>query len=228
MTRLALALWADERGFILSAELVIIATTVILGLTVALVAMRDALGGEMSDLAGAFRNLDQSYYYTGMRGCPKGKGFTSWTAGSGYLDTNLRTTGPQQDFCMEDHIVGTRTLPDGTVVCPKPYLPEAPYCPVPSPAPAPCLDCPPVLNAPPIYNGPPVLQAPSVPCPGCGKTVPQSVPCPTCVPGTTSHGSSTLYAPGVSGPYLPGMPVTGSMPYTTPINRAPAGPLQVW
>ena len=84
MTRLLTALWADESGFIITAELVLIATIVVLGLIAALICVRDSVGGELNDIAAAFRNIDQSYYYGGMRGCK------SWTAGSAFFQNRRR------------------------------------------------------------------------------------------------------------------------------------------
>jgi hypothetical protein len=55
-----------EAGFIVSAELVLIATILVIGLIVGMVAIRDALTAEMGDVAEALGALDQSYYFDGI------------------------------------------------------------------------------------------------------------------------------------------------------------------
>jgi hypothetical protein len=55
-----------QAGFIVSAELVLIATILVIGLIVGMVAIRDALTAEMGDVAEAIGSLDQSYSYDGI------------------------------------------------------------------------------------------------------------------------------------------------------------------
>jgi hypothetical protein len=123
MNSLLLNLLEDEAGFILSAELIVIATVLVLGMTTALVAVRDSVTAELTDVAGSLRNLDQSYYYSGIRGCRKGNTFSSWTAGSAFNDAYLRTNGPVQDLCGHDIILGSEAPAPGSC---KPLCPTAP------------------------------------------------------------------------------------------------------
>lgn len=44
-------LWNDDRGFVVSSELVLIATVVVIGLLTGLAAVRDAVISELSDVA---------------------------------------------------------------------------------------------------------------------------------------------------------------------------------
>jgi len=55
-----------EAGFIVSAELVLIATILVIGLIVGMVIIRDAMTAEMNDVAEAIGALDQSYSYAGI------------------------------------------------------------------------------------------------------------------------------------------------------------------
>jgi len=207
-------LWQDEAGFILSAELVMVATTVILGMTVALVAVRDAIGGELSDLAGAFRSLDQSYAKSGIRGCRKADGtYTSWTAGSFYLDPHLRTTGPEDlEFPGMIDVGGCPTVEKVVAparsVCPTtPILPAAPLT-------APELICP---MEPEITLAP----APELPVESC-------VPCLSCLPGTNGLLAPTPVSvfPSCSAPStIQSAPFS---PVYHPRAAVPLGPLQVW
>ena len=58
-------LWNDESGGIISSELVLVGTIMVLGTTVGLSAVRDAVLSEMGDLADAIGVLDQSYTIPG-------------------------------------------------------------------------------------------------------------------------------------------------------------------
>jgi hypothetical protein len=59
-------LWNDESGFIISMEMVIIATLLVIGLVASLAELRDALANEISDIATAVSVLNQSYAYGGL------------------------------------------------------------------------------------------------------------------------------------------------------------------
>ena len=83
--RLAAQLWTDEQGFIISVELILLATIAVIGLIAGWTAIRDAVVSEMSDVAGAVQDLNQGYAYFGVRG------HSASTAGSDYLDA--------LDFC---------------------------------------------------------------------------------------------------------------------------------
>lgn len=78
-------LWNDEAGFVVSAELILIATIAVLGLIVALDTVRNAITSEMSDVAGAIQDVNQSYAYSTILG------HSAAVAGSQYID--------QLDFC---------------------------------------------------------------------------------------------------------------------------------
>ncbi|WP_437226628.1 hypothetical protein SH661x_004684 [Planctomicrobium sp. SH661] len=247
MKRLITALWADEAGFILSAELVIIATVAVLGLTVMLVAVRDSIGGEMTDLANAFRNVDQSYRYGGMLGCRTRTGFTSWTAGSGYLDPQLRQPGSELDIVVEDHIVGCSTFVE-KAPCVIPAAPVLPACPSPcGPAPCDSVPCGPAPCGQTPCGAGPCDQAhpcttPGCPEPCCGSLPLQAplyespvpaashpvLPAPPCHDCESSLGDPTILPPPSSD--IPPRSVRRSVnPYDSrPVMVPLAGPLQVW
>ena len=54
------ALLRDEAGFIVSAELVLVATLLVIGLIVGLSEVQHALVAELNDVADAIRNVNQS------------------------------------------------------------------------------------------------------------------------------------------------------------------------
>ncbi|MCA9084406.1 MAG: hypothetical protein KDA81_10140 [Planctomycetaceae bacterium] len=79
-------LWNDENGVILSAELVLIGTILVLGMIVGLVELQCAVVGELSDLGDAIGNLDQSYCVPGMTSF-KSTGIKAQTSGAKYNDS---------------------------------------------------------------------------------------------------------------------------------------------
>jgi hypothetical protein len=74
-------LWNDEAGFIVSAELVLIATILVLGMIVGLVSVRDQVVQELGDVALAFGRFNQSYSFSAITG------HTSSTSGGVFEDT---------------------------------------------------------------------------------------------------------------------------------------------
>jgi len=75
-------LWNDEAGFIISSELVLVATILVIGMIVGLTTIRDQVVQEMGDIAAAFSDLTQAYSYNGVLG------HTSTTSGSNFVDLN--------------------------------------------------------------------------------------------------------------------------------------------
>ena len=58
-------LWNDESGVILSAEIVLIGTILVLGMITGLAELQSAVVLELSDLGDAFGSLNQSYITSG-------------------------------------------------------------------------------------------------------------------------------------------------------------------
>ena len=54
-------LWNDEAGAIVSAELVLVATILVIGVVTGLSSVRDAVVTELADVGAAIGNVDQSY-----------------------------------------------------------------------------------------------------------------------------------------------------------------------
>jgi len=61
-------LWNDTSGFVVSIELILIATISVIGLIAGLTAVRDGVVSELSDVAGSVQDLNQSYTYNGITG----------------------------------------------------------------------------------------------------------------------------------------------------------------
>ncbi|QDT12340.1 hypothetical protein [Planctomycetes bacterium K23_9] len=75
-------LWQDEAGFVVSMELILIVTILVIGMIAGLTALRDAVVGELTDVARSVQQMNQSYSVNGVE-----NGSAS-TSGSGFQDHN--------------------------------------------------------------------------------------------------------------------------------------------
>ncbi|QDU40392.1 hypothetical protein Mal4_47480 [Maioricimonas rarisocia] len=81
------ALFNDEAGFVVSAELTLVATILVIGLIVGLSEIQHAMVTELNDVADAIGSLNQSYLFTGFSARKGAYVVKSSTAGSAYGDT---------------------------------------------------------------------------------------------------------------------------------------------
>jgi Flp pilus assembly pilin Flp len=161
----------DEHGFVMSTEMTVVATLLVVGLITGLQCVQTAVVAEMNDVAAAVGSLNQSYCFTGKHGCWFWTcGTTSWTAGSCFVD------------CIDE----LPAVIDIGCVCVEPCIPMPPPSPVPDDphAVVPPVEslilpdvCPPVC--PPVCDGPakeclPAACPPDVPCsPPSGPEAPE-------------------------------------------------------
>ena len=61
LSQIAVALWRDDRGFVVSAEMILLAVIVVIGMVVGMASYRDALFQELSDTGSAIGEMNQSY-----------------------------------------------------------------------------------------------------------------------------------------------------------------------
>ena len=59
-------LWIEEDGYILSTELVLVGSLLVVGIIGGMTTMRDSLVGEMSDLSASVSSMDQSFSVVGI------------------------------------------------------------------------------------------------------------------------------------------------------------------
>ncbi len=78
-------LWNEQDGAIVSAEIMLIATILVIGVIVGLKSVRDSVVTELADVAQALANVDQSYSYSATFG------HHAFTAGAAFHD--------RPDFC---------------------------------------------------------------------------------------------------------------------------------
>lgn len=109
------ALWKDEYGFVISAELVLVLTIAVLAMIVGLSEVTVAVNTELNDVSNAIGSMKQTYAYTGFSASSicdeKSK---SYYAGSRFRDAvddcDLNTT------C--DLVPGTRAVTASESVTP--------------------------------------------------------------------------------------------------------------
>jgi hypothetical protein len=82
---LARALWNDETGVVIAAELVLVLTVVVLGIIVGLSEVAVAINTELNDLSNAFGALNQSFGFGGFHAVDGWK-TKSFVVGSGFTD----------------------------------------------------------------------------------------------------------------------------------------------
>lgn len=109
MKKLMQSLWNDEQGFVVSSELVLIGTVLILGLIVGLETVRNGIVQELGDVALAFGAINQDYAYSAITG------HASSVAGSAFNDLLDDCDGPdnpaQEPACIS--IQAAAGLPEG-------------------------------------------------------------------------------------------------------------------
>jgi len=81
-------LWNEEVGAIVSAEIMLVATILVIGAIVGLKSVRDSVVTELADVAQALGNVNQSYSYSGA------SGHHTFTAGAAFTDNADFCDGP--------------------------------------------------------------------------------------------------------------------------------------
>ncbi len=98
-------LWNDQEGFIVSIELILLSTIIVIGLITGMTALRDAVVSELSDVGGAIQDLNQSYEYNGVAG------HSGRTSGSNFIDARDFCDDPEDLFGAADNCVEFSILP---------------------------------------------------------------------------------------------------------------------
>jgi hypothetical protein len=80
-------LWADDRGFIVSAELVLVATILVIGMIVGLTSLRNQVVQELVDVGQSIGSMSQSWALAGVSKCG-----VAFSDGGSYTD--------KVDFCQ--------------------------------------------------------------------------------------------------------------------------------
>lgn len=104
-------LWSEETGAIVSSELILVATILVIGIVTGLSSVRNAVVTELADWADSVGSINQSYSFGGTTG------HHSATSASAFTDA--------QDACDS---VGTNCTQSGTAshclqICTTPHTP---------------------------------------------------------------------------------------------------------
>lgn len=83
-----------QGGFIMTTELVLLVTVMVVGMIVGLVSMRDSVNAEMEDVAEAIGALDQSYSFDGIQNVQE----TAFIDGSIFTDAQDVNAGDTTGF----------------------------------------------------------------------------------------------------------------------------------
>ncbi len=220
---LAAEFWQDEQGFVISAELILVSTLLVIGLITGLTCLQKAVNSELADVAGAIGSLNQSYCFSGFSAsspwCCKSR-----TTGSSFVDLDDGDRGDGPATFSGTTTVVPRTVAPATVIpevseppqaivpCPPAADAESSVPPAPILAPVPAVDVP--VACPPATVSPSMTPAPVVtPCPDCTSSVvlPQvsleSVP--TSVPQPRVSRPVLIYRGGNSSYAVPGSDYSG-------------------
>ena len=95
MKNVILHLWKDDDGFVVSAELVLIATIAVLAIVVGLSEVSLAVNQELNDVANGFGTVNQGFRYQGLTGHGGVSNGTSFGDAADFCDTyQISTTAP--------------------------------------------------------------------------------------------------------------------------------------
>jgi Flp pilus assembly pilin Flp len=100
MKKVMQRLWRDEAGFILSAELVLIATVAVLAMIVGLSAARDGVNSELGDIGQAINSLNQSYTINGIQGHSAAVNASAWLDNTDFCDKAGPDTAAADESCI--------------------------------------------------------------------------------------------------------------------------------
>jgi len=99
MTQVFQKLWADEAGFLVSSELVLVSTILVLSMVVGLSEVSRAVNHELADVASAFSCVNQSYRYDGLFSPDKSGNYGSSSGDSSdYSDVDIVASGWRSEY----------------------------------------------------------------------------------------------------------------------------------
>jgi hypothetical protein len=113
-------LWHEEQGAIVSAEIMLIMTILVIGMIVGLKSLRDSVVSELADIAQAFANLDQSFSFCGI------VGHGAFTGGGFFQDTldfcDANSTGMTGNNSKCVNVCVAATAEGSGMNCPPHYM----------------------------------------------------------------------------------------------------------
>ena len=119
MNRLLNRLWSDEAGLVLSAELVFMASIVVIGMIVGLSAARDGVTSELSDVGSAVTEYNQGYLVNGITGHGAAIAGTQFSDNTDYCDVADDTAAIDEGCIVRVVATGANEadiVPNGSIV----------------------------------------------------------------------------------------------------------------
>ncbi len=98
MLKLLKKLHEDEHGVILSAEIVIVGSILVIGLITGLTCLQHSVNGELKDVAAAIGSLDQSYSFSGQVKPGWNGRCCAFTAGSSFANCESKCETEQSQI----------------------------------------------------------------------------------------------------------------------------------
>ncbi|MGC3969139.1 MAG: hypothetical protein QM775_17775 [Pirellulales bacterium] len=92
-------MWNEEAGAVVSAEIMLAATILVLGVIVGLKSVRDSVVTELADVGQAIANVNQSYCYSGTSGHAAHTGGGDFQDGADFCD-NANSYGGDKSKCV--------------------------------------------------------------------------------------------------------------------------------
>lgn len=89
-----LRLWNEETGAIVSAEIILVASILVIGIVAGLKSLRDSVVTELGDVAQAIANINQSYSFSGAGGHHAFNPGSFFTDAADFCDDSATTVDP--------------------------------------------------------------------------------------------------------------------------------------
>jgi len=106
--RMLRTLWTDETGFIVSAELVLVATLLVIGMIVGLTTVRDTVITELADTATAIGQINQSYSYGGVTSAGASVAGSFFADGADFCDSTSSSIAGAGTGCTGFLVAGSQ------------------------------------------------------------------------------------------------------------------------
>jgi hypothetical protein len=98
MAQLAREFWQDTQGFVVTAEMIILVTVLVLGLFTGLNILQSAVVSELTDVSASLQSLDQSYSLPSFRSlCVGANSEGAITASSEFVDDSSADASDNSD-----------------------------------------------------------------------------------------------------------------------------------
>jgi len=100
MKALLYRLWNDQSGAIVSAEIILVASILVIGVIVGLKSLRDSVVTELADVAQALANVNQSFSFSGVSGHHAFSGGGAFADQADFCDTNDNNSDAGNSKCV--------------------------------------------------------------------------------------------------------------------------------